>query len=89
MQLSKIHSRLRGVQRARAKPVLEIVGPERHTRYRITVVGVPGIEPGTSSLSGMRSNQLSYTPDTVPFFPGTSSARPLARDWWRQPDSNR
>ena len=44
---------------------------ERHTRYRITLVGVPGIEPGTSSLSGMRSNQLSYTPDTVPASPGT------------------
>ena len=27
------------------------------------MVGVPGIEPGTSSLSGTRSNQLSYTPD--------------------------
>ncbi len=27
------------------------------------LVGVPGIEPGTSSLSGTRSNQLSYTPD--------------------------
>ena len=26
------------------------------------LVGVPGIEPGTSSLSGTRSNQLSYTP---------------------------
>jgi hypothetical protein len=26
------------------------------------VVGVPGVEPGTSSLSGTRSNQLSYTP---------------------------
>ncbi len=25
-------------------------------------MGVPGLEPGTSSLSGMRSNQLSYTP---------------------------
>ena len=25
-------------------------------------MGVPGIEPGTSSLSGTRSNQLSYTP---------------------------
>ena len=25
-------------------------------------VGVPGLEPGTSSLSGTRSNQLSYTP---------------------------
>ena len=32
---------------------------------RVKVVGVPGIEPGTSSLSGTRSNQLSYTPDCV------------------------
>ena len=45
---------------------------ERLTGCRITLVGVPGIEPGTSSLSGMRSNQLSYTPDTVP----SSPARP-------------
>ena len=27
-------------------------------------VGSPGFEPGTSSLSGMRSNQLSYEPNT-------------------------
>ena len=27
------------------------------------LVGVPGVEPGTSSLSGTRSNQLSYTPE--------------------------
>ena len=26
------------------------------------LVGVAGIEPATSSLSGMRSNRLSYTP---------------------------
>ena len=29
------------------------------------MVGVPGFEPETSSLSETRSNQLSYTPDTV------------------------
>ena len=29
------------------------------------MVGVPGVEPGTSSLSGTRSNQLSYTPGCV------------------------
>ncbi len=28
----------------------------------LNMVGVPGFEPGTSSLSGTRSNQLSYTP---------------------------
>ncbi len=26
------------------------------------MVGMPGLEPGTSSLSEKRSNQLSYTP---------------------------
>jgi hypothetical protein len=30
------------------------------------MVGVPGVEPGTSSLSGTRSNQLSYTPFFAP-----------------------
>ena len=28
----------------------------------VTGVGLPGIEPGTSSLSAMRSNRLSYSP---------------------------
>ena len=28
-------------------------------------MGVPGLEPGTSSLSGTRSNQLSYTPGSA------------------------
>jgi hypothetical protein len=32
------------------------------------MVGVPGIEPGTLSLSGTRSNQLSYTPYGNPSF---------------------
>jgi hypothetical protein len=26
------------------------------------LVGLPGLEPGTSSLSGKRSNRLSYNP---------------------------
>ena len=29
------------------------------------MVGVTGIEPVTSSLSGTRSNQLSYTPEWI------------------------
>jgi hypothetical protein len=28
-------------------------------------VGEPGLEPGTSVLSGLRSNQLSYTPGGI------------------------
>jgi hypothetical protein len=32
------------------------------TRRRREVVGAPGLEPGTSALSGPRSNQLSYAP---------------------------
>ena len=41
--------------------------PERRKslEYARRVVGVPGVEPGTSSLSGTRSNQLSYTPASV------------------------
>ena len=37
----------------------EIVGIPRR------LVGVTGVEPVTSSLSGTRSNQLSYTPGCV------------------------
>ena len=38
------------------------------------MVGVLGFEPRTSSLSGTRSNQLSYTPI---FFGGAEGARTL------------
>ena len=31
-------------------------------RDPIRLVGAPGLEPGTSALSGLRSNQLSYAP---------------------------
>ena len=33
--------------------------------YARRLVGVTGVEPVTSSLSGTRSNQLSYTPGCV------------------------
>ena len=70
---------------------------------RRSMVGVPGFEPGTSSLSGTRSNQLSYTPfDPAP--QGGTSLRAGPQfvwmlmacheqanlvEWWRQPGSNR
>ncbi len=40
------------------------VRPDRsgRTLFFLFPVGVPRLELGTSSLSGMRSNQLSYTP---------------------------
>ena len=37
-------------------------GGQRLRLCRVALVGVPGLEPGTSALSGLRSNQLSYTP---------------------------
>ena len=37
----------------------------RSWTHRAELVGVPGIGPGTSSLSGTRSNQLSYTPSSA------------------------
>ena len=42
----------------------KIEPPNRRKSLESTrrLVGVPGVEPGTSSLSGTRSNQLSYTP---------------------------
>ena len=49
------------------------------------LVGVTGIEPVTSSLSGTRSNRLSYTPVSG-FWSYLSMA---SENWWRQPGSNR
>ena len=40
---------------------------------RAALVGAPGFEPGASSLSGTRSDRLSYAPGA----------------WWRRPGSNR
>ena len=37
---------------------------KRNSRFK-EMVGVLGVEPRTSSLSGTRSNQLSYTPISV------------------------
>ena len=31
----------------------------------LSLVGLPGLEPGTSPLSGVRSNQLSYSPTPI------------------------
>ena len=39
-------------------------------------VGVPGLEPGTSSLSVKRSNRLSYTPVGFGLAPSTSETLP-------------
>ena len=41
------------------------------------MVGVTGIEPVTSSLSGMRSNRLSYTP---PFYENGGGKRDRTDD---------
>ena len=47
------------------------------------MVGVLGVEPRTSSLSGTRSNQLSYTPNRASRYDGN----PVYL-WWSLRDSN-
>ena len=42
------------------RPAAELLPPRR-----IRPVGAPGLEPGTSALSGPRSNHLSYAPDSA------------------------
>ena len=62
MQLSKNHPDI-----SRGKWFVECADwihacHDKHDLALRGMVGVPGVEPGTSSLSGTRSNQLSYTP---------------------------
>ena len=45
---------------------------------RKDMVGQPGIEPGTSVLSGLRSNRLSYWPGVGRKGTGTSAGE----EWW-------
>ena len=37
-------------------------------------VGLAGVEPATSPLAGVRSNQLSYSPERVPDSTGAKAA---------------
>ena len=59
---------------------------------RSTLVGLDGLEPSTSRLSGARSNHLSYKPLLCSWFfpsfrPCCLSAR-TSSAWWRWWDSN-
>ena len=49
--------------------------------FHFEMVGVPGIEPGTSSLSGTRSNQLSYTPGRMVEAAGVEPATSSLQSW--------
>lgn len=46
------------------------------------MVGVPGVEPGTSALSVLRSNQLSYTPEIY------STPKKWSRRWDSNPQQS-
>jgi hypothetical protein len=49
----------------------------RPRRSRSPAVGAPGLEPGTSALSGPRSNQLSYAPIGHGWFTSTDRCGPV------------
>jgi hypothetical protein len=52
------------------------------------VVGAPGLEPGTSALSGPRSNQLSYAP-WVAGGPGQAGhSRTVTLEEWQEQGSS-
>ena len=48
--------------KARCDDSVLMCGPYVYCPLSVAVVGVAGVEPATSSLSGMRSSRLSYTP---------------------------
>ena len=54
----------------------------------IDLVGLDGLEPSTSRLSGVRSNHLSYRPFPFGGSPFVSIGNPLPRMWWRWWGSN-
>ena len=56
------------------QPPFRVVNPSIQTHFYM--VGVLGFEPRTSSLSGTRSNQLSYTPGCLPLRPPLRESRP-------------
>jgi hypothetical protein len=56
-------ARLRLLAEPRMAPARSLHSSQRSSRR---LVGVTGVEPVTSSLSGTRSNQLSYTPFACP-----------------------
>jgi hypothetical protein len=76
MQLSKIKPRLSGENRRDASASSKPPRPAPSG-----MVGVPGIEPGTSSLSGTRSNQLSYTPGRMVEAAGVEPATSSLQSW--------
>ena len=51
--------RVRGISTRRVK---RITTDGKSVGSREEMVGLPGVEPGTSRLSGARSNRLSYKP---------------------------
>src|SRR5699024_6791190 len=56
----------RSPQPPRGRPVLGGSGSSLAPVSRTFAVGLAGVEPATSPLSGVRSNQLSYSPERLP-----------------------
>jgi hypothetical protein len=51
-------------------------------KYEVLRVGLPGLEPGTSSLSEKRSNRLSYRPFESPPLLATSPPGIVHHEGW-------
>ena len=68
------------VPRVGIEPTTQGSSGLRSTTELPRLVGVPGLEPGTSVLSGLRSNHLSYTPKTLYKLVGTTGLEP-ATSW--------
>ena len=62
------------LRRARAALSQLSYGPRYLRHARSHRVGAPGLEPGTSALSGPRSNRLSYAPAARAVFPSSTAA---------------
>ena len=67
-------------QRTRRGPQCPIASNLECAQYHSELVGLGGLEPPASPLSGVRSNHLSYRPNVSRFIPGLAAVGGACRD---------